>query len=306
MLVLTHPACLNHDTGPGHPERRARLDAALGAIAAAGLPDLVREEAPTATLEQIARIHPKAHAEALLAAIPKAGLMRLDADTVVSPGSGEAALRAAGAAVAAIDAILAGRATRVFCAVRPPGHHAEPTRAMGFCLFNNIAIAAAHARAAHGIEKIAIVDFDVHHGNGTQAAFWNDRHTLFASTHQWPLYPGTGSADERGAFGNILNCPLPPRTESLGFRAVVEAKILPAVDRWAPELLLVSAGFDAHAQDPLANLQLHEDDFAWITSALVSLAEHHAAGRVVSTLEGGYDTAALAASVVAHVQALAA
>jgi acetoin utilization deacetylase AcuC-like enzyme len=278
----------------------------LAAITELRLPGLAVEEAPRATLDQVARIHPRPYVDALLAALPADRLGRIDADTVVGPGSGEAALRAAGAAVAAVDAVLGGTVPRAFCAVRPPGHHAEPSRAMGFCLFNSIAIAAAHARAVHHIERIAIVDFDVHHGNGTQAAFWDDRHTLFASTHQWPLYPGTGRADERGAFGYIVNCPLPPGTDGASFRAVVEEKVLPAVDRWAPELVLVSAGFDAHARDPLANLELEEEDFAWVTGAVVALAGHHAAGRVVSTLEGGYDTAALAASVVAHLQALAA
>ena len=216
MLVLSHPAGLDHDTGPGHPERPERLRAVLAAIRDADLGPLVTD-VPAATPEQIGRIHPTPHVEALLASMPASGTRRLDADTVVSAGSAEAALRAAGAAVAGVDAAVSGRAKRVFCAVRPPGHHAEPRRAMGFCLFNTVAIAAAHARAAHGLQRIAIVDFDVHHGNGTQAAFWHDRDLLFVSTHQWPLYPGTGSTEERGAHGNIINLPLPPGTGSLGF-----------------------------------------------------------------------------------------
>jgi acetoin utilization deacetylase AcuC-like enzyme len=304
MLLFSHPSSLRHDTGPGHPERIARMEALMPAIEGANLPNLVRREAPEATLEQIRRVHPEPYPGEILASEPAQGHVRLDPDTVMSPGSGEAALRAAGAVCAAVDAVLAGEDERAFCAVRPCGHHAEPQRAMGFCLFNNVAVGAMQARHAHKVGRIAIVDFDVHHGNGTQASFWNDRETLFVSTHQWPLFPGTGAAQERGIGGNIVNCPLSPGAGSAEFRAVVESDVLPAVDKFAPELLFISAGFDAHRADPLANLQLVEDDFAWITEELVQLARAHCRGRIVSTLEGGYDLGALARSAVAHLRAL--
>jgi acetoin utilization deacetylase AcuC-like enzyme len=232
----------------------------------------------------------------------------LDPDTALSPDSAEAALRAAGAAVAAVDAVMAdvalpGSLQRAFCAVRPPGHHATTDVAMGFCLFNNIAVAAAHAIAVHGLERVAIADFDVHHGNGTQAIFECDPRVLFLSSHQWPLYPGSGAADERGV-GNILNAPLPPEAGSIAFRSTWATQLLPALDAFAPQLLLVSAGFDAHRRDPLAQLQLEADDYAWLTGELCVLANRHASGRVVSTLEGGYDLLALRECSVAHVGAL--
>jgi acetoin utilization deacetylase AcuC-like enzyme len=302
MLVFHHPSGRDHDTGRGHPERPARLEAVSRALDS--LPGIERRVAPAATREQLGRIHDADYVEAVLAAVPESGYARLDPDTVVSPASGMAALHAAGAVVAAVDAVLGGK-TRAFCAVRPPGHHAEPDRAMGFCLFNNIAVGVAHARQAQGVGRIAIVDFDVHHGNGTQAAFWSDRDTLFVSIHQWPLYPGTGSTEERGAHGNVVNCPVSPGTGSAGWREVVEARVLPQVDAFAPEMIFVSAGFDAHARDPLASLRLEAEDFAWITAELVRLAEQHAGGRLVSSLEGGYDLEALEASVRAHLQALA-
>jgi len=219
------------------------------------------------------------------------------------PLTGKAALRAVGAVCAAVDAVVGGEAANAFCAVRPPGHHAEPARAMGFCLFNNVAIGARHARAVHGLARVAVVDFDVHHGNGTQAAFEADATLFYASTHQSPLYPGTGGREERGV-GNIVNLPLPPGTDSVGFRRAVADELLPALDEFAPELILVSAGFDAHAADPLAGLALTEADFAWITEALLVLAGRHCGGRLVSVLEGGYDLDALAASAAAHIGAL--
>lgn len=306
MLWYTHPSCLEHDTGPSHPERRARLEALLPALRALDLPGLIELEAPRATLEQIGRAHPDSYVGEILAAEPERGYVRLDSDTVMGPGSSEAALRAAGAACAAVDAVIDGAERRAFCAVRPCGHHAERQRAMGFCLFNNVAIAALHARHAHGVGRIAIVDFDVHHGNGTQDIFWEDRQTLFVSTHQWPLYPGTGAVEERGVAGNIVNCPLPPGAGSAELEEAFLARALPAVDRFAPELIMISAGFDAHRADPLASLRLEAEDFGWITAELVRLAERHSRGRVVSTLEGGYDLEALVASATAHVRALAA
>jgi acetoin utilization deacetylase AcuC-like enzyme len=264
---------------------------------------LERREAPRATATQIARVHPGGFAERLLAVVPSQGYAALDADTVLSPGSGEAALRAAGAAVAAVDAVLGGEAHTAFCAVRPPGHHAEPHRAMGFCLFNSVAIAAQHARQAHGIARVAVVDFDVHHGNGTQTAFETDASLLYASTHQMPLYPGTGASSERGV-GNIVNAPLHPGAGSLQFRQAFTDVILPALDAFRPELVIISAGFDAHRADPLAQLMLVEADYAWSTERLCEVAGRHAQGRIVSSLEGGYDLDALAASAAAHVAAL--
>jgi acetoin utilization deacetylase AcuC-like enzyme len=299
-LLYTHDACLAHDPGSYHPESPERLKAVVAALAAPPFAALARRSAPRAALDDIVRVHPGAFAERLLAAVPRDGHAAIDADTVLSPGSGEAALRAAGAVVAAVDAVIAGEAANAFCAVRPPGHHAEPRRAMGFCLFNNVAIGALHARAVHGLTRVAVVDFDVHHGNGTQAAFEEDPNLFYASTHQMPLYPGSGAASERGR-GNIVNVPLAPMNGSREFRAAYTGQILPALDAFAPELVLVSAGFDAHRNDPLAQLMLVEDDYAWITEALLQLAARHAQGRLVSTLEGGYDLDALAASAAAHV-----
>jgi acetoin utilization deacetylase AcuC-like enzyme len=306
LLFYTHPIALEHDAGPGHPESRRRLEAILPAVEEAAIPGLVRREAPEASLEQVRRAHPEPYPSEILEAVPERGWVRLDPDTAMSPASGEAALRAAGAACAAVDAVVAGEAKAAFVAMRPPGHHAEPDRAMGFCLFNNVAIGALQARHAHGLGRIAIMDFDVHHGNGTQAVFWSDPTTLYASTHQWPLYPGTGAAEERGAHGNIVNCPLPPGTGSMPWRRAVTDRVLPAIDAFAPELVMISAGFDAHRADPLAQMMLDDEDFAWITQELVALARRHARGRVVAVLEGGYDPPALARSVVAHLRALAA
>jgi acetoin utilization deacetylase AcuC-like enzyme len=300
--LLTHPACLAHDTSPRHPESPARLAAVLNALTGDAFAALDRREAPRATQEQLALIHPPRFVDAVLRAIPAQGHAALDADTIISPGSGEAALRAAGAVCAAVDAVMAGEAANAFCAVRPPGHHAEPARAMGFCLFNSVAIGAAHARR-QGCARVAIVDFDVHHGNGTQAAFGADPAYFYASTHQAPFYPGTGAADEIGA-GNIVNVPLPAGAGSARFRAAYERTILPALATFRPEFLLISAGFDAHRRDPLAGLELDEDDYSWVTERLLDVAREHAGARVVSTLEGGYDLAALATSAAAHVRVL--
>jgi acetoin utilization deacetylase AcuC-like enzyme len=301
--LYTHAVFLDHDTGPGHPERADRLRAVLQALEDGAFANLDRREAPRAEREQLLSVHAEAYVDAVLANVPTEGRVHLDPDTVMSPGSGEAALRAAGAVCAAVDAVMTGQAENAFCAVRPPGHHAEATRAMGFCLFNNVAVAALHGRARHGIERVAVVDFDVHHGNGTQHMFEADAGLFFASTHQSPFYPGTGSADERGV-GNIFNVPLSAFSGSAEFRAAMEGTILPALRAFAPELLLISAGFDAHTNDPLAQLNFVEEDYAWVTRELLAVAKEHCQGRTVSTLEGGYDLAALGASAAAHVAAL--
>ena len=302
-LLYTHPACLEHDPGPYHPESPARLRAVLAALDTPEFVRLERREAPEAAIEDLARVHPRAFVERLLAAVPQSGHRGIDADTILSPASGRAALRAAGAVAAAVDAVVAGEADNAFCAVRPPGHHAEPGRAMGFCLFNNIAVGALRAREAHGLARVAVVDFDVHHGNGTQARFAEDASLLYASTHQFPLYPGTGAASETGV-GNIVNVPLPPLAGSQQFRMAMTRKILPALDAFRPEMVLISAGFDAHRHDPLAQLLLEETDYTWATERLLEIARRHAGGRVVATLEGGYDLPALAASAAAHVRVL--
>ncbi|MEG3048858.1 MAG: histone deacetylase family protein [Thermomonas sp.] len=303
MRIYTHPACLDHDTGPDHAERPARLNAVVDALRSE-LPALDWHEAPRATRGQLLRAHAPELLDAVLETHPAHRIL-LDPDTVLSPASAEAALRAAGAAIAAVDAVLAGKTTRAFCAVRPPGHHATCDVAMGFCLFNNIAVAALHALDRHGLERVAIVDFDVHHGNGTQAIFEKDPRVLFASSHQWPLYPESGARSETG-IGNIFNMPLPIEAEGFLFRRAWEDVLLPAVHDFRPQLLLVSAGFDAHWRDPLAQLRLQASDYTWISEELVSLANRHCGGRIVSSLEGGYDLAALAESCVAHVTALCA
>jgi acetoin utilization deacetylase AcuC-like enzyme len=276
----------------------------MAALEAEEFAYLVRVEAPLALDAQIARAHPPAYIAALAARSPAAGFAPLDADTTMCPGTLTAARRAAGAVVQAVDMVMAGEVGNAFCAVRPPGHHAERATAMGFCFFGNAVIGARHALEAHGLSRVAIVDFDVHHGNGTQDLVWDDPRILFASTHQMPLYPGSGAAEETGAHGQVVNAPLPPGAGGGVFRAAMLAKVLPAVEAHAPELILISAGFDAHSRDPLANLNLTEADFAWVTERLCDIADAHARGRVVSTLEGGYDLSALAASVAAHVRVL--
>jgi acetoin utilization deacetylase AcuC-like enzyme len=264
---------------------------------------LMWQDAPLGTEADLVRVHEPSLVTALFNAVPSTGYVALDRDTTISPGSGTAALRAVGAVTTAVDAVMAGQASNAFCVVRPPGHHAEPTRAMGFCMFNSIAIAARHAQAMHGVSRVAIVDFDVHHGNGTQAVAEDDPTLFFASSHQHPLYPGTGAASETGV-GNVVNVPLPAGTDGAVFRRAFETKILPALDAFAPELLLVSAGFDGHRADPRAGFELEEADFSWVTARLVEAAGRHCQGRLVSLLEGGYDLRALAGSAAAHVTAL--
>jgi acetoin utilization deacetylase AcuC-like enzyme len=303
LRLYTHPACLLHDPGPGHAERPARLHAVLQALDHDRFAALDRIEAPQAIREQLQRVHSAAHIREILLGAPPDDMLALDPDTVMGPGSTEAALRAAGAMVAAVDAVLGGSARRAFCAVRPPGHHATRDQAMGFCLFNNIAVGAAHALVAHGLKRVAIADFDVHHGNGTQAIFEHEPRVLFASSHQSPLYPDSGREDERGV-GNIVNGTLSPGAGSHEFRELWDSVLLPRLHAFKPQLVLVSAGFDAHRNDPLADIRLGQEDYAWITERLAALADAHAGGRLVSTLEGGYDLAALAASVSAHVGAL--
>src|SRR3954454_21524352 len=286
-LLFTHPACLEHDPGQYHPEAPARLRAVLSALDGPDFARLERREAPEAALDDIARAHPRCFVERLLAAVPRSGHIGIDADTILSSGSGQAALRAAGAVAASVDAVIAGEADNAFCAVRPPGHHAEPGRAMGFCLFNNAAIGALRAREVHGLQRVAVIDFDVHHGNGTQACFWDNPGLFYASTHQSPLYPGTGGPGETGAADNIVHVPWRPRSGSREFRLSVTRDILPALDAFRPELLLISAGFDAHRSDPLAQLMLDESDYVWVTEQLLEPALQHAGGRVVSTLQRG-------------------
>jgi acetoin utilization deacetylase AcuC-like enzyme len=303
-LLITHLACLEHLTPAGHPERPDRLRAIERALAHERFPSLVRVEAPAASLETIALCHPMSYITAIRDATPKEGLLGLDADTTLSPGSFEAALRAAGGAVHAVDEVMAGRAANAFVATRPPGHHTETARPMGFCLFNNAAIAARHAQKKHGIERAAVVDFDVHHGNGSQDIFWSDRTVMYGSTHQMPLYPGTGAASERGEHNTVVNAPLRPGDGGEEFRAAFETVVLPRLRDFRPDLIVISAGFDAHMRDPLANLNLVESDFDWVTRKLMEVADASAGGRVVSVLEGGYDLQGLSNSVAAHVAAL--
>lgn len=302
-LLLSHPACLHHVTPPGHPERVDRIRAVNQILASPHFEELIRRDAPLGRDDDILRAHAPDHLNRVRAIAPEEGVEYLDADTAMSPGTLEAALRGVGAATAAVDAVFRAEADNAFCAMRPPGHHAESRRAMGFCFFNNAAIAAHYARAAYGAERVAVVDFDVHHGNGTQDIFWSDPDLFYGSTHQMPLYPGTGSRQETGA-GNIFNAPLRAGDGSSEFREAMSTLILPALDAFTPDLVVISAGFDAHHRDPLGSLQLTEEDFAWITLQLMEAAEIHAGGRVVSVLEGGYDLQGLASSVGIHVQAL--
>ena len=301
VALYSHPAMLEHRPGEGHPERPERLAAVLDALESSDL-DLDHVSARPASRAELERVHPVALVDAMFATAPTEGLVGLDPDTWMSPGSLEAALIAAGAVVQAVEAVARGEISRAFCAVRPPGHHAEPRRPMGFCLFSNVAIAARAAQAA-GLARVAVVDFDVHHGNGTQAVAETDASLFYASIHQSPAYPGTGRADETGQ-GNVVNAPAPPYAPRELWRRLFETRLIPALDAFAPDLVLISAGFDAHRRDPLADQALEAEDFAWATRAIVEAATA-AKGRVVSSLEGGYDLEALGRSAVAHVEALA-
>jgi acetoin utilization deacetylase AcuC-like enzyme len=303
-LLVTHEAGLNHLTPAGHPERPDRLRAIDKALEAERFQMLAREQAPLAEIDLVTLCHPLSFVEAIRSANPREGMVRLDADTSMSPGTFEAVLRAIGGAAMAVDEVMAGRANNAFCAMRPPGHHAERARPMGFCFFNTAAITARHAQRKHGAERAAIVDFDVHHGNGSQDIFWSDPTVMYCSTHQMPLYPGTGAATERGEHDTIVNAPLRAGDGGDRFKEAFETVILPRLAAFRPDFIVISAGFDAHMRDPLANLNLLEPDFAWATQKIMAIADASAHGRIVSVLEGGYDLQGLAGSVVAHVGAL--
>ena len=305
-LLISHPACLNHENGMGHPERPDRLRAIEQALEDERFHMLAREQAPMATPEIVALCHPMEYIEAIREAAPSEGegMVRLDADTSMSPGSFEAALRAVGGGMLAVDEVMTRKAANAFVAVRPPGHHTETARPMGFCLFNNAAIAARYAQNRYGVERAALVDFDVHHGNGSQDIFWADRSVMYCSTHEMPLYPGTGATSERGEHDTIVNAPLSAGDGGDAFREAFETAILPRLRAFKPDILVISAGFDAHTRDPLANLNLVEADYSWVTKKLMEIADLSAQGRIVSLLEGGYDLQGLSRSVAAHVTAL--
>jgi len=303
-LLVSHSSCSRHEMGEGHPERPERMRAIDQALEAETFQMLARDQAPRATIEALRRVHPAEYVAAIEQASPADGRVRIDQDTSMSPGTWEAALRSAGGAVFAVDEVMAGKVANAFVATRPPGHHAEVSTPMGFCFFNNAAVAARQAQAVHGAERIAIVDFDVHHGNGTQDIFWNDKSVLYASSHEMPAYPGTGALGERGEHDNIVNAPLRAGDAGEAFREAYEVSLLPRIEAFGPDLIVISAGFDAHFRDPLGNLRLREEDFAWITRKLMAIAQRRCQGRVVSLLEGGYDLDGLARSVAAHVGAL--
>lgn len=302
-LLLSHDICIEHQTPEGHPERPDRLRALNQILASNHFDDLIREDAPQASRDSILLAHPEDYVSMIEGLSPEHGMEPIDADTWMSPASLEAAFRGVGAATRAVDAIAQREVDNVFCATRPPGHHAETNRAMGFCLFNNVAVAAHYAREEYDLERVAVVDFDVHHGNGTQEMFWSDEDLFYGSTHQMPLFPGSGNKTETGE-GNIFNAPLSHGDSGEVFREAMVTTVLPALDAFQPDLLIISAGFDAHRSDPLGGLQLEEEDYAWITLRLMEIADKHADGRVVSVLEGGYDLSALASSAGVHIQAL--
>ena len=299
-LVLSHSSSLDHDTGPGHPERPDRIRAIEQLLQHERFQELTRLQAPGGDHQAILRVHPAEYVKAIENAVPQQGLIGLDQDTIMSPGTLDAIMHAVGGVVLATNAVMHRNVDNAFVAVRPPGHHAERATPMGFCFFNNVAIAAHHARAVHGAERVAIMDFDVHHGNGTQDIFWSDRHVLYTSTHQYPLFPGTGSLTETGEFDNIVNAPLSAGADGAVFREAMETVILPRIDDFKPDLIIISAGFDAHRLDPLANLNLTEADFGWATGKLMEIADRHSNGRILSVLEGGYDLEGLTRSVAAH------
>jgi acetoin utilization deacetylase AcuC-like enzyme len=302
--LYTHDNFDRHVTPMGHPEQVARLQRIRARLAGPDFASLDRRDCPLGKDAQITLCHPQTYIDRIVAAEPAAGTVALDADTHMSPGSVAAARHAVGGAVAAVDAVMTGAVRNAFVAARPPGHHAETALVMGFCLFGNVAIAAKHAMAAHGLSRVAVVDFDVHHGNGTQDLLWNEPRALFFSSHQHPLWPGTGAPDERGAHGQVHNIPLPPGSGGPEMRAAYGARVLPVIDAFQPELILISAGFDAHDADPLAELRWQTGDFNWLTREICALADRHCGGRVVSVLEGGYDLDALADCAAAHVTAL--
>lgn len=303
-LLVTHPAGLSHATPAGHPERADRLRVLDRIFEQEKFSHLVRDLAPRGEREDIIRVHPADFVDAMGEAVPQDGLVRIDSDTILSPGSWEAALRAVGGACFAVDEVMEGKVSNAFVAMRPPGHHCETRKPMGFCLMNQVAIAARHAQAKYGLQRVAIVDFDVHHGNGTQEIFWADDSVLYCSTHEMPLYPGTGAQGETGAVNTIVNAPLRSGDDGAVFKEAMETRILPRITSFAPDLILISAGFDAHVRDPLASLRLVDTDFGWITRRLMEIADQKCEGRVVSLLEGGYDLEGLATSAAAHVTAL--
>ncbi|MDP4026169.1 histone deacetylase family protein [Methylobacterium sp. NEAU 140] len=303
-LYVSHPASFDHEVPDGHPERPARMRAVERALEDERFACLVRAAAPRAEPETATLAHPRAFVEAVAAAVPARGMVGIDSDTVLSAGSLEAALRAVGGVTHALDAVIAGECRNAFVAMRPPGHHAERERAMGFCLFNHAAIGARYARSRHGAERVALVDWDVHHGNGSQDIFWDDGAVLYASTHEMPLFPGTGAASERGEKNTIVNVPLRAGDDGATFREAFEAGILTRLEAFRPDVILISAGFDGHRLDPLANLRLEAEDFGWATRRLMELADRCAGGRIVSVLEGGYSLEGLGKSVGAHVDAL--
>ena len=303
-LYVSHPASFDHEVPEGHPERPARMRAVERALEDERFSDLVRVLAPRAEPDVATLAHPREFVDALVAAVPAHGMVGIDSDTILSSGSLEATLRAIGGATHALDAVMAGECRNAFVAMRPPGHHAERAKAMGFCLFNHAAIAARYARTKHGAERVALVDWDVHHGNGSQDIFWDDGSVLYCSTHQMPLYPGSGAASERGEKNTIVNVPLRPNDDGAVFREAFETGILSRLESFQPDVIIVSAGFDAHRLDPLANLRLEAEDFGWATRRVMEVAERHAGGRIVSVLEGGYSLEGLAKSAAAHVDAL--
>jgi len=303
-LFYSHPTCIDHDPGSYHPECPDRLRSVMAGLGEDEFKHLDRREAPEIALAQVELVHSSQYVEQIMDNVPAEGLVSLDPDTSLSPASGEATRRAAGSAVTAVDEVVAERADNAFCAIRPPGHHAESGRAMGFCLFNSAAIAAFHAREAHKMERVAVVDFDVHHGNGTQHSLENNAGMFYGSSHQFPAYPGTGSASETGCADNVCNVPLAAGAGSREFRKAYEDRILPSLRAFNPELLIISAGFDAHVRDPLAQLNVQTEDYAWLTRQLMDVADECCDGRVVSLLEGGYDLDALRESAQAHVRTL--